>query len=100
MGWGGLLDCKPARLANRRPPCGGSTRRPMTYLQKQAPLAGRRTRLEALARRQPDCRAHVAIKALDGSVSSSSLRAVAIPATGRPFGSSAPTCTSTLAWSQ
>lgn len=41
-----------------------------------------------------------AISMFDGSVSSSSFRAVSTPATGKPFGSSRPICTSTLAWSQ
>ncbi|MNU06657.1 hypothetical protein D3C72_2519240 [compost metagenome] len=41
-----------------------------------------------------------AISVFDGSVSSSSLRAVSTPATGKPAGSSLPICTSTLAWSQ
>jgi len=40
------------------------------------------------------------INVLEGSVSSSSLRAVSTPAVGTHFGSSRPTCTSTLAWSQ
>ena len=44
--------------------------------------------------------AHRRIKPFEGSVSSSSFFAVAIPAIGSPFGSSAPICTSTDAWSQ
>jgi len=43
---------------------------------------------------------HRCSKPFDGSVSSSSLRAVSTPATGSSFGSSRPTCTKTLAWSQ
>ena len=40
------------------------------------------------------------ISVLEGSVSSTSFFAVSTPATGSPFGSSAPICTSTDAWSQ
>ena len=40
------------------------------------------------------------ISSLLGSVLSATLRAVSTPATGRPWGSSRPTCTSTEAWSQ
>ena len=43
---------------------------------------------------------YFAINAFEGSVSSSSFRAVSTPATGNSFASSRPTCTSTLAWSQ
>ena len=48
----------------------------------------------------PADRSQAFIKVFDGRVSSSSLRAVSIPATGSPLGSSLPICTSTLAWSQ
>jgi len=44
--------------------------------------------------------AHRFMSSFEGSDSSTSFLAVAIPATGSPFGSSAPICTRTEAWSQ
>ncbi len=44
--------------------------------------------------------AHRVMSSLLGSVWSTALRAVSMPATGRPAGSSSPTCTRTEAWSQ
>jgi hypothetical protein len=44
--------------------------------------------------------AHRLMSSLLGSVWSTALRAVSMPATGRPSGSSSPTCTRTEAWSQ
>src|SRR5579864_468534 len=40
------------------------------------------------------------ISVFEGNDASTSFRAVSTPATGRPFGSSRPICTSTEAWSQ
>ena len=56
--------------------------------------------LFALVVRMVPDRDQAAMRVLEGRFSSSSFLAVSMPATGSPFASSKPICTSTLAWSQ
>jgi hypothetical protein len=105
--------CGPSRPAPPRRPAASAPPRPVVSgcptSGSSAGVAGLTCRWAAAAGfwlpvsaspHLPADRSQPFIKVFDGRVSSSSLRAVSMPATGRPLGSSLPICTSTLAWSQ
>jgi len=73
--------------------------RRVVLLHQQRQVQTGRTGTDARDLHRPD-NSQAFINPFDGSVSSSSLRPVSMPATGSFAGSSRPTCTSTLAWSQ
>jgi hypothetical protein len=85
-----VLDKSKSNLALAR-------RKTLDVEQEHDALNARAPSLSAAAQPWPP-RGRISV--FEGRVSSSSLRPVSTPATGSSAGSSSPTCTSTLAWSQ